>query len=227
MAVILRKTVINGPSTFEVETYEPPGRLSKDERVRADRLDEFLRNEMPKIREHVLAAAPEHGELVRRWYLLGKKLREIVSNRELVSGADVDSGIIWSAIWYFLPDSLKPAGSTESTDYSQKRHKRKDHLSLCFEIARFEWCEVAWLKRWDDWNQIAFRPGLLRDPRILNALGNHMLSLDEYPSRGAFRNIAKMLGEKFPTRRFRDSSFFTKDDIQKAVTEAIARAASR
>jgi hypothetical protein len=155
---------------------------------------------------------------------LGCKLREKVDDRDLVVSADVDGGLIWVAVWQYLPDSMRPAGSTDAKPYSEKRHKRKDHLSLCYEISGFEWPEVRWIRRWDDWHQLAFRPGLLRDKRIMRALGEGISRLPEYPSRQKFREIVKVLGEAFPTRRLRDSTFVDDAEIAETVEEAISTA---
>jgi hypothetical protein len=83
---------------------------------------------------------------------------------------------------------------------------------------------VRWIRRWDDWHQLAFRPGLLRDKRIMRALGEGISRLPEYPSRQMFREIVKVLGEAFPTRRLRDSTFVEDAEIAETVEEAISTA---
>jgi len=205
-----------------LKIYQPSGRLSKGERERADRLDKALSVRIPALAQEVVIMAPEPHNFIRRWYVLGQKLRAIVEDRELVSSSDVSSGLLWQAIWYYLPDALKPANSGDTDVYSGTQHKRKDHLSLCYEISGFDWNEVRWIQRWDDWHQLAFRPGLLRDPRILRALGKAISALASYPTRETFRNIVKRLGEAFPTRHHRDSSLLSNDVIEKTVAHALS-----
>lgn len=222
MAVIIRKKeTIAGAEVF-LETYQPPGKLSKQDRQRADLLDDFLRERIPLITEEVSEAAPRETELVRRWYLLGRKLREIVEDQNLVAPADVDNLLVWEAIYYYLPDSMKPSSYNE-TPYSEKQHKHQDFLSLCYGISKFEWAEVRWIKRWSDWHQISHRPGLLRDRRILIALGEAIESLEYYPSHKEIIEIVKDLGKAFPTRKMRDSSVFDDEVILKTVNDAVIR----
>ncbi|HET6662407.1 MAG TPA: hypothetical protein VFH16_21060 [Rubrobacter sp.] len=224
MAVIVRKTVDIGGSDVELKTYQPPGSITKEERLRADYLDNVLSERVPRIAAEVLEEAPEETGLVWRWYTLGRKLREIIDNRELVASTDVHSGLVWVAVWYYLPDSMRPADSTDAKPYPEKQHKRKDHLSLCYEISGFEWPEVQWIKRWDDWHQLAFRPGMLRDKRIIRAVGERISRLPHYPSRQEFREIVKVLGEAFPTRRLRDSTFLADVEIALTVEETVQAA---
>ena len=221
MAVVIRKRMLVGGVEVDLKTYQPPGRLDKRDRQRADELDKALAARIPQLAHTIATLVREQDGLVRRWYVLGQKLREIAEDQKLVSGADVSSGLVWQAIWHYLPDSLKPAGSSEEEPYSDKQHKRKDHLSLCYEIAGFKWNEVRWIQRWDDWHQLAFRPGLLRDPRVLAALGSIMSRLKTYPTREAFREIVKRLGDEFPTRRMRDSSLLVPEKVMQSVNDAV------
>ena len=223
MAVIVRKKVRIGESDVEMKTYLPPGGLSKKERLRADRLDETLSREMPIIAKKVSDIAQKEGNFVFRRYTLGRHLREIIDNRELVSRVDVENKLIFMAIWDHLPDSLRPIGPAGGKPSAKDPHRRKDHLILCYEISAFDWSEVEWIKRWDDWYRLAFRPGLVRDKRILKALGKAITELGTYPSAKSFREIAKLLGRAFPTRRLRDSSFFTDEKITKVVRETLQK----
>ncbi len=223
MAVVIRKRMLVGGVEVELRTYQPPGRLEKRDRERADELDKALAARVPRLADAVLRLVGDQDCVVRRWYVLGQKLREIVQDQELVSAADVSGGLVWQAIWYYLPDSLKPAGSSEEEPYSDRQHKRKDHLSLCYEIAGFKWNQVRWIQRWDDWHQLAFRPGLLRDSRVLAALGETMSRLNTYPTRERFREIVKHLGDAFPTRRLRDSSLLASEKVLRTVNEAVRK----
>lgn len=222
MAILIRRKVAIDGAEVELKTYQPPGRLSKNEREQADRLDKVLKDKIPALAQQVLKIDSKAQGVVRRWYVLGQKLRALVDDPKLVSSSDVSSGLIWQAVWYYLPDSLRPAGSGDTEYYSDKQHKRKDHLSLCYEISAFDWSEVRWIQRWDDWQQVAFRPGLLRDRRIIHALGIAISALATYPTREIFRNTMKKLGENFPTRQHRDSSLLSDDVIEKAVASALS-----
>lgn len=225
MAVIVRKKLLMGGSEVEMRTYQPPGRLSQSDRIRADKLDSLLQLRIPAIAKEVENGTKNNRDILLRWYTLGKKLREIVDDRAFVSSADLSTGIIWEAIWHHLPNSLKPKGeSNTGRPYSEKRHKRKDHLSLCYEISAFDWGDVDWVKGWDDWQQLTFRPGILRDRRIFRTLRETVLDLPRYPSRKEFREIVKILGKAFPTLKHKDSRFLSDVDITRIVRDAVARA---
>src|SRR5436190_17016117 len=107
-----------GGVEVDFKTYQPAGRLAKSDRERADELDKVLAARVPRLEDAVLRLVGDQDGVVRRWYVLGQKLREIVEDQELVSRADVSGGLVWQAIWYYLPDSLKPAGSGEEEQYS-------------------------------------------------------------------------------------------------------------
>ena len=93
-----------------------------------------------------------------------------------------------------------------------------------YEISKFEWSDVEWIRRWDDWHQIAFRPSLVRDPRLLRALGQSITSLETYPSRAQFRTIVKLLGEEFPTRKLRETSILPDQTLVEAVSRVVSQA---
>lgn len=221
MAVIVRKKVRIGESDLEMKTYLPPGGLSKEERLRADRLDETLSKKMPIIAKEISDIAPEENNLVFRRYTFGRHLRKIIDDPELVSRTDVENKMVFLAIWDHLPDFLRPIGTTGGKPSPKDPLRRKDHLMLCYEISAFDWSEVEWIKRWDDWYRLAFRPGIVRDKRIIINLGRAVRELGFYPSAKAFREIAKRLTKEFPTRRMRDSSFFSDEKIARIVRKTL------
>jgi len=220
MAVIIRKRVIFGDREMELPTYQPAGRISKAERVRADTLDEVLCKRVPEIARQVLGKACA-DRVVVRWYTLGRELRKILEDRKLIAITDIESGVIWPAIWQYLPESLKPPGLLDADSYDAYRKRRKDHLALAYELSEFEWSDVQWIKRFEDWYEIASRPGLIRDKRILRILGQRIKNLAKYPSPDQMRAIAKGLVKAFPTRRLRDTSLLGDEYIGNAVKEVV------
>ena len=210
-----------GDSEVILRTYQPAGALTKDERERADRLDLLLQSRIPEISMEAERRSKKSKHPARRWFILGQLLREIVDNHQMVSTSDVTSGYIWDAVWQYIPDDLKPARSSDATPYSEKRRRRKDHLTLCYEIAQFKWADVRWMKRWNDWYEIASRPGLTRDIRVLKCLGRAISGLKEYPSGAEIREIAKTLAASFPTKQLRDSSSLSDEYIEETVHSCI------
>ena len=170
MAVVVREPVVMEGTETVSEYYLPDRGLSAEERKQADRLDELLKKRVPGLQGQVDAELAGDESLVRRWYLLGRGLKEI-SDVELVMSADVDSGDLWKAVWWYLPLSLRPSGPGGALPTYDVGHKRKDHLSLCYEIATLPCATVRWLQRWDDLHQISFRPTISRYSRVLAQLG--------------------------------------------------------
>ena len=225
MVVIVRKTVTVDGSGVELKTYEPPRALSKEDRTRADRLDHVLEEKMPLLGKEICRQLANNNGPLRRWYLLGKRLRAIVDDRSLVRTDDISTGIIWEAVWYHLPQNLKPKKSAKTErPYHERRHKRKDHLSLCYEVSKFDWDEISWVRGWDNWQQLVFRPGLLRDRRVLRALREEVLKLPGFPPQKEFREIVKAVGKVFPTVKLRDSSLLPDAAIKESVKNSVAMA---
>lgn len=221
MAVIIRKSVKFGESEQEVKTYQPSGAISKEERIRANRLDEVLEKQIPAIAKEILSDPLCKNNIVRRWLTLGNKFREIVDDRNLVLQEDVDNGLIWQAISYYLPETMLPERSNLQKSYADKQHKRQDHFSLCYELSKFSWEEVKWIKRWSYVHEITARPALLRDRRIFIALGEEVASLIDYPTNSEFREIMKLLTQEFPTKSYRESLIISDYEVKKRVKKAV------
>lgn len=224
MAVVAREPVVMEGTETLSEFYLPARGLSAEERRQADRLDEYLQTTIPPLERRVANDLGGDKSLVHKWYLLGRGLREIIGDSDLVMSADVDSGDLWKAVWWYLPRSLRPSGPGGELPTYDVGHKRKDHLSLCYEISANPWEAVGWLQRWDDWHQISFRPTISRDPRVLAQLGASIRSAEHYPTRSEFRAIVKTLGDRFPTRRLVNTEVLSDDDVADATRDAVGRA---
>ena len=109
----------------------------------------------------------------------------------------------------------------EEQSYADREERRKGFFSLAYEISGREWSEVSWIQRWHDWYEIASRPGLTRDSRVLCALGKEIAALGSYPSTKAFQRISKSLANVFPTRHLRDSSLLDELQVSSAVAKAV------
>ncbi|GAB4287565.1 MAG: hypothetical protein Kow0067_12670 [Coriobacteriia bacterium] len=217
MAVVTRRLLDSGVT---LETYLPARTLGREEREQAHRLDEHLGMTISGIETRVLADELARSSIVRKWYLLGVELHRLASE-DFVMQADVDSGDLWKALWWYLPSSLRPSSAASDADEYELGHKRKDHLSLCYEIAKNPWPSVEWIQRWDDWHQISFRPAVARDPRVLQELGRTLVAMDSYPDRALFRAVVRNLGERFPTRQMVNTEVLDDTAITTAVHEAV------
>jgi hypothetical protein len=221
MAVLIHKEIeINGEK-INVEAYQPSGSLSKEDRLRADKLDAYLRLNVPIFSREIEEKTQGENEIIKRWYLLGKKINEVVEKRELVKQEDIDNLFIWQAIWFYLPATILPVGINKNRSYEEKQHKRQDHLTKCYELGKLDWQDVSWMKRWADWHEITARPAILRDKRILLSIGKAIKNLKNYPTLLEFREIAKCICEFFPTKKEKESFLFTQDEIDQRISKCV------
>ena len=90
-------------------------------------------------------------------------------------------------------------------------------------LSEHDWEAVSWIQRWHDWYEVASRPGLLRDSRILPALATEISRLPSYPTSIEFQKILKELSAAFPTRQMRNSSVLAESVVKDAIHRAIRR----
>src|SRR5712691_3212103 len=89
MAVVVRKRMLVGGVEVDLKTYQPGGRLGKRERERADDLDRALAVLIPRMPDVVAQIVGAEDGVVRKWYVLGQKIREFVHDQASVSATDV------------------------------------------------------------------------------------------------------------------------------------------
>lgn len=230
MAVLVREKInLRGEETI-IKVFYPSGNLSKSDRERAERLDEYLQENMPKIATEILQKS-EGKSTFYKWYQFGKELKKITKNKNLVSPIDIKNGYIWQAVRQNLPESfpIKDAGKIDVRKTSNKTinlHWNQDHFAHCYILSDYKWKDIKWLRRWDDWCQIYHRGGIIKDDRIFQSLKSEITQLKKYPTRTEFRQIVANMAKKFPQRAGQKvhSSVFDDAEIQKRVREAVESA---
>lgn len=228
MAIILREYVTLSGERSEIKVFYPSGALSKEERERAEKLDDFLRTEMPKVATRILeqVASDKKNYPLFKWHSFGKELREIAA-RKLVSPLDVKSGMIWEAVWQHLPESLRPSRTKkEKRLFSKTRASGRDHLSICYALGAYDEQDIRWIRRWDDWCQIHYRAGIVQDKRVFDILGEEIQKLKEYPSRGVFKKIVSNIAHRFPQQAGKKvhTEVLTKKTVRKHVHDSAMQA---
>ena len=217
MAVILRKTKNVNGKEVKIKIYYPSGVLSKEDRERAEKLDDFLKENMPKIAEKALRQAKGKNVLFK-WNIFGKKICKFVDNKDLVLPFDIESGDIWEAIRQALPTSFDLKDAGEERDSSSKKNRGRDHLAVCYEIGHYDWDDIKWVHRWDDWCQIYYRKKeILDDKRVFNALSREISKLEKYPSGEEFRG--KILPDI--VKKFMGQTNLSDSIVQQYVREAV------
>lgn len=191
MSVLLRKKVNIRGKEDEIKVFHPMSSLSQGDRKRAEKLDAFLAEKVPALAEKIMRLSEEAP--LRRGYLLGKELRRIVDNNDLVLRSDVHNNLIWEAIKQHLPETIGWKGAGQAYDSNAPQHQDRGHLPTCYAISSYPWEDVKWLHRWNDWFMIHCRGSMWKDPRILASLQMEITRMEKYPKRDAFRKIIKNL----------------------------------
>lgn len=221
MAVLIRRLTRIAGEEVELKTYHPAGSLTKEERLRADRLDLVLKERLSGLAQQALKRADRAKGWIHLYFLLGRKIREIVDDESLVSPVDVQSGIVWRPVWDYLPKELKDKNRGDASSYEQMQKNGFDPLALSYVISKFQWEDIKNIRRQDDWNHLSHRPAVFRDERILKSLSLALGELTKYPTRSEFHNIVKRLGEVFPSRNGQDSSIVLGEEIINRVHSCV------
>lgn len=221
MAVVVRKTEDFRGTEKEVKVYKTNGLLTKKKKEQAERLDQYLSKNVPELASRVINQYPPKENFMRHRYELGKEFHDLLDNSDLVTQEDFAEDYIWDGIWYYLPKSIKPMRSKDEESYLDREVKRQGFFSLVYEISKFDWEDVNWIKRWHDWYEICSRPKLIEDERILNQLGCEISKLETYPSGEKFRKIIQKVGSTFSTKSQTDTSLFDRKEIKEIVKNAV------
>lgn len=221
MAILIRRPTKIGDENVELKTYQPAGSLTKEERLKADRLDIALRESIYSWGLKALKETDPSQGWVCLYYSLGRELRAIIDNNDLVSPVDVRSGLIWRPIWEYLPKKFKEKNKGDAKSYEKMQKNGFDPLSIAYNISKYEWADIRNIRRQDDWNHLSHRPAILRDERILKTFARTLGELDDYPSRSEFHKIIKKLGKVFPSRKGEDSTVLTEEEIVRRVRACV------
>ncbi len=192
MTVMLRKKVNIGGEEKEIKVFQPPGSLSRENQERAEKLDKFLADKMPALANQILKS-PKKMPPMRKWYLFSKELRKIVDCPGLVLRDDVENGLIWEAVKQHLPDTIGLKGAGQAQEIDSKKWGDREHLAVCYAITHYDWKDISWLRRWDDWCKIYYRESMWKDKRILASLRKEIMSMEKYPNRAELTQILKNL----------------------------------
>lgn len=221
MAVLIRRKIIIGGEIVELKTYHPAGSLTREERVKANRLDAVLQERVHALAVEAINEADSSKGWVHLYFLLGRKIREVVNDETLVSAVDIQNGLIWRSVWEYLPKKLREKSKEDGNSYEKMQKNGFDPLAIAYKISKFSWKDIENVRRQDDWNHLSHRPAVFRDERILKAFAKALGELDRYPSRSGFHTIVKKLGGAFPSREGQDSSVLSDEEIVNRVRSCV------
>ena len=204
MAVIVTRIANFGNGEIRLRVFLPEGqKITKAEREKAERLDEFLKERIPEIEREMERDGSLNKDALRKWHSLGTRL-QFVEDRSLVDPSDVYEGRIWRALREYCPVSLRPKGAREEdhgrSGPPKREGKKYDHFELCYRLGKFQWSDINWLPTWTDWVDLIETPGLIRDARIVPAISRLARPLYRTLVRENFREVIKELRKEFPTK---------------------------
>ena len=204
--------------TENIIIYRPYGMISKDDRQRADRLDEVLDTKIPKIAKETLAR-PESKNVLAKWYFFGTEISKILDDPNLVLRSDIDSGDIWLAIDQKIPEDSNIKQATKRKDSKFVQSPNREAFALAYRLAEFSWDDIGWLQRWTDWHDLYSRDIFWKDKRILKALKDAITKLKPYPNRDRYRVILKAVHKELPSNH--DINSLNEAIIKRIVENAV------
>ena len=111
-----------------------PEDIKEDEREQARELDALLAEAVPALEPRVLGQLEGDDSVVRKWYLLGSSLRELIASSDLVMSADVDSGDFWKSKCFCNYSPHKIHSGFLSSPLKMRRNEKNNQLEEAVEI---------------------------------------------------------------------------------------------
>lgn len=220
MTVLLRKKVNIRGDDREIKVFLPSGTLTSKVQQQAENLDAFMADAVPAMAQR-MQQQPDNIKPLEKWYLFGAELRKLVDDNDLVSPIDIKSGLVWRAVREHLPEEFDLKGSGQASGRSDFKMKNRDHLGVCYAIAKYQWKEVEWIKRWVDWASIYYIESMWKDERILPSLKKNIKAMKKYPNQDEFRLIIKHLSAQTTGRHI---DILDDSAIAQKVHDAVERA---
>lgn len=209
MAVIIREKKIMEGKEYIVKVYRTqPGKLiTKEEKVKAERLDNFLTEKMKEIKNEIrkcglLSMKGKKGKVLKLWYEVGKRL-EFVMDTSVIAAEDRE--FVWRAI-YDHAGELAPGILTKRA----MRNPETSHFSYCYQLSRFPWEFVEFTGDWTSWSEFFDRSETRKDPRIIEWLGDKAKKFNVRSRQNWLRPLTKAIHNELEKK---DTTVFTKKEL--------------
>lgn len=219
MAVIIREKKIIEGKEYIVKVYKTyAGKLlTQKEKVKAEKLDDFLSSRMKEINHEIensglLKSKGRKGKVLRLWYEVGKRLK-FIEDTSLIR-AD-ERGFVWRAI-YDHADKLAPGPLSERA----KSQPERSHFSYCYKISQFPLEFVESAGNWASWSEFFDRKETKNDLRIIEWIGEKAKEHDIRGERNWLRSIAKLIHYEFDEK---DTSVFSREELFKHLDDILKR----
>lgn len=209
MAVIIREKKIMEGKEYIVKVYRTqPGKLiTKEEKVKAERLDNFLTEKMQEIKNEIrkcglLSMKGKRGKVLKLWYEVGKRL-EFVMDTSVIAAEDRE--FVWRAI-YDHAGELAPGILTKRA----MRNPETSHFSYCYQLSGFPWEFVEFTGDWTSWSEFFDRSETRKDRRIIKWLGDKAKKFNVRSRQNWLRPLTKAIHNELEKK---DTTVFTKKEL--------------
>ncbi len=167
MAVIVRENQEFDGEIAKVKVYRTEGLLTKEEKVRAEALDEVIQRRMGELIAELektgLIDRVGGNDTLELWYTVGKGL-DFVDDPHLVSPSD--EKYVWRAIY-------DHAGPLHAGTIPKRARERPltSHFRYCYLLGKFDWEFVESGGTWTTWSEFFDSKPIREDNRIIAWLG--------------------------------------------------------
>jgi len=211
---VKRKEILLGKE-YETKIYLPEDvLLTRDRRLKADRLDEILENEAAKINKEFEQIKEEIKKSnIQKWRWLGKKINFILKNISSIEKTDIDNNVIWPAIGQYLRDELK-----RGLDDKKRSGTKNDHYRKCWALATIPGTE--WISSWVGWDAFTDRGDqLVYSKKLMPLMKQKFENISPQLSSKEYQFIAKLLIKQIPTKAKLPTNIDAMDveDIKKII----------
>lgn len=215
MTVKVKRRVQEFGQEYETTIYLPEDALlTREERERADRLDEILQKKTKTINEKFDSLGIEiRRNEIKKWRWLGKEIDDLLGEVKEIQQRDIDRNLIWPAIGQYLREELRRGYEDE-----KRSGTKKDHYRKCWSLATLP--GTKWITSWVGWDAFTDRgEQLAQSKKLLPRMEKKFSNIDPPLNSNDFKLIAKLLVKHIPTKEKKpvDIEGMTGGDLKKVV----------
>lgn len=221
MAVIIKEKKMMEGKEYIVKVYRTqPGKLiTKEEKIKAERLDNFLIEKMKAIKNEIqkcglLSLKGKKGKVLKLWYQVGNRLKFVMDTSVI---AAEDREFVWRAI-YDHAEELAPGLITKRA----MRSPETSHFSYCYQLSTFPWEFVEFAGDWTSWSEFLDRSETKKDRRIIEWLGEKAKKFNIKSRQNWLRPLTKAIHTELGKK---DTTVFTKSEMYERLESIFYREA--
>lgn len=216
MVIVSRENVkIRGKVYQDIKTYKsgkPLGAVTNAEKEKADRLDEFIGEEIRKLKGVItrrgLLKFKERKGALKLWHQVGKAL-QFVDNKKIISPED--RRLVWDTIWYHVE---KEFPELPPKKHISRRGTHRDHFLQCYRVGKLSWKAVSKSVSWRDWMDFFDSKTISEDQRVLDWVFKNINKEADKLTSDSMRKFFYALKREFLGK---DTTVFSEEEIEKKL----------